>query len=78
MVRAPLVLQLREPEDEVIYETVLETSQKDEFYDVIIPLSRQLLLQKSKDGTMTFTMEGINGAESANLCNFMYTLAYMS
>ena len=65
-------------EDEVIYETVLEASRKDEFYDVIIPLSRELLLQKSKDGTMSFTMEGINGAESANLCNFMYTLAYMS
>lgn len=64
-------------EDEVIYEHILNETEQKEFYDVIIPLDRELLLKKSKDGIMRFSFEGIEGLESANICNFMYTLAYM-
>ena len=56
-----------------------------EFYDVIIPISREILLEQSEDAQvqggccriMTFTIKGKDGKESASLCNFLYTLAYM-
>ena len=70
---------------DVIYDAVLNSDSTDEYYDVIIPISRETLLSQSvrtevmgavRD-VMTFTIEGADGAESANLCNFLYTLAYM-
>lgn len=82
---------------DVILETVLNSdtavagentggfSGTDQYYDVIIPISRETLLSQSvrtevmgvvRD-VMTFTIEGIDAEESANLCNFLYTLAYM-
>ena len=74
---------------DVIFESVLgqdgKDCQQEGYYDVIIPISRETLLSQSvrtevmgmvRD-IMTFTIEGIDGAESANLCNFLYTLAYM-
>lgn len=70
---------------DVIYETVLGKDGVEEFYDVIIPINRETLLSQSvrtevmgavRD-VIIFTIEGIDREESANLCNFLYTLAYM-
>ena len=70
---------------EVIYDAVLNNMGEPEYYDVIIPISREILLSQSIQrevmgvvrDVMTFTIEGVNGAESANLCGFLYTVAYM-
>ena len=69
----------------VIYDAVLDNTSEEEYYDVIIPISREILLSQSvrtevmgvvRD-VMTFTIEGAEEKESANLCNFLYTVAYM-
>lgn len=69
----------------VIYDAVLDNAGEEEYYDVIIPISREILLSQSvrtevmgvvRD-VMTFTIEGAETKESANLCNFLYTVAYM-
>ena len=69
----------------VIYDAVLDNTSEEEYYDVIIPISREILLSQSvrtevmgvvRD-VMTFTIEGAEAKESANLCNFLYTVAYM-
>ena len=69
----------------IIYEGTIEAMKMGEFYDVIIPISREILLEQSEDAEvqggccriMTFTIKGKDGKESASLCNFLYTLAYM-
>ncbi len=72
-------------EDEVLYETVLNYEGTEEFYDIFLPIDRAILLKKSKEvevsghlrRVMNIAIEGIEHKESANLCNFLYTLAYM-
>lgn len=70
---------------DVIYDAVLDNRGEEEYYDVIIPISRETLLSQSvrtevmgavRD-VMTFTIEGTEAEASANLCNFLYTVAYM-
>lgn len=64
-------------EDAVIFERRLNYEGESEFYDVIIPIDRELLLTKSREGMLRFSFEGREAEESASLCNFLYTLSYM-
>lgn len=65
----------------VIYEAILEAQGEDEYFDVIVSLPKELLKQAEKRfynfkerRVLTFTFQGINGGESASVCQFIYTV----
>jgi len=67
--------------DVVIYETVLEKQGEDEYYEVVIPISKEVMKLAEKRfyncrerAVLTFTVSGIDGGESAALCQFLYTV----
>ncbi len=67
-------------EDAVLYEAVLEAG-LEEYYQVRIPIAKELLAKAarkfydhSERKVLTFTIQGINGGESAALCQFLYTV----
>ncbi len=67
--------------DAVIYEAVLEKQGEDEYYEVVIPISREVMKFAEKRffncrerAVLTFTVSGIDGGESAALCQFLYTV----
>lgn len=67
--------------DSVIYETCLEKTGEDEYYEVLIPVPEEVLKRAEKRfydcrerAVLTFTVSGISGKESAALCQFLYTV----
>lgn len=71
--------------DVIIYEAVPERSLEDEgdgeYFDVLIPIPEEamkLAVKKFYDGregnVLTFTIQGIDGKESAAVCQFLYTV----
>ncbi|MBQ7776307.1 MAG: glycoside hydrolase family 127 protein [Lachnospiraceae bacterium] len=67
-----------------VYEAVLEAGQEGEYYDVVIPISKAALKQAYKKFydcrermVMDFAFRGIEGAESAAVCQFIYTVEGM-
>ena len=67
--------------DAVIYETVLEKQGEEEYFEVCIPISREVMKLAEKRfyncrerAVLTFTVSGIDGEESAALCQFLYTV----
>ncbi len=67
--------------DMVIYETVLEKQGEDEYFEVLIPISEEAMKLAEKRffncrerAVLTFTISGIDGGESAALCQFLYTI----
>ncbi len=66
--------------DVVIYEAVLEDN-GEEYFDVLIPVSEEAMKCANKkfydhreNTVLTFTVQGIDGKESAAICQFMYTV----
>lgn len=67
--------------DAVIYEAVIEVHGKDEYFDEIISIPSEILKQAEKRfydckerRVLTFTFQGLNGEESASVCQFIYTV----
>ncbi len=67
--------------DTVLFEKVLEKQGDEECYEVLIPIPDTLLRQAEKRfydcrerKVLTFTFRGIDGAESAAVCRFLYTV----
>ena len=67
--------------DVVIYETVLEKQGEEEYFEVLIPISKEAMKLAEKRfyncrerAVLTFTVSGIDGGESAALCQFLYTV----
>ena len=67
--------------DAVIYETVLEKQGEEEYFEVLIPISQEVMKLAEKRffncrerRVLTFTVSGIDGGESAALCQFLYTV----
>lgn len=67
--------------DCVIYEVILEKQGEDEYYEVLIPVPEEVLKRAEKRfyncrerAVLTFTVSGIDGEESAALCQFLYTV----
>ena len=65
----------------VIYETVLEKQSEEEYFEVLIPISKEAMKLAEKRfyncrerAVLTFTVSGIGGEESAALCQFLYTV----
>ncbi|MBQ8314668.1 MAG: glycoside hydrolase family 127 protein [Lachnospiraceae bacterium] len=65
----------------VIYETVLEKQSEEEYFEVLIPISKEAMNLAEKRfyncrerAVLTFTVSGIGGEESAALCQFLYTV----
>ena len=65
-----------------VYKEVLTEAGEDEYYDVLIPLSGEVLKKvygrfyNCRDRkVLDFVFRGIDGAESAAVCQFIYTLA---
>ena len=64
-----------------ILKEVLEVQGEEEYYDVLIPLSQEVLKKaygrfyNCRDRkVMDFEFRGIDGEESAAVCQFIYTL----
>ncbi len=67
--------------DVVIYEAVLEKQSEEEYFEVLIPISKEVMKLAEKRfyncrerAVLTFTVSGIDGGESAALCQFLYTI----
>ncbi|MCH5272609.1 MAG: glycoside hydrolase family 127 protein [Lachnospiraceae bacterium] len=67
--------------DVTVYEAVLESRQEGEYYDVVIPVPEEAMkfagkkfYDCSERTILTFTFQGIDGNESAAVCQFMYTV----
>jgi len=67
--------------EEVLYEKVLQKEGNEEFYQVEIPIPQNLLDQSGKRfydcrerRVLTIGVRGIDGAESASVCGFLYTV----
>lgn len=65
--------------DVTIYEAVLEAEQEVEYYDVRIPIPEEAMKYTGKKfydcrerTVLTFTIQGIDGQESAAVCQFIY------
>ncbi len=66
----------------IIFEEVLESETGEEYYDVIIPIPKAALknayskFYNCRDRkVLDFTIQGIDGKESAAVCQFLYTVA---
>ena len=66
--------------DIVIYEAVLERQNEETYFEVLIPIPEAALKRAEKRfyncrerAVLTFTVSGIDGEESAALCQFLYT-----
>ena len=64
-----------------VYKEVLTGEGEEEYYDVLIPLSEEVLKKvygrfyNCRDRkVLDFVFRGIDGAESAAVCQFIYTL----
>ncbi len=64
-----------------IYESVLEPQGEDEYFDVIIPIPKEVMKLAEmrfyncrERAVLTFAISGIDGEESAALCKFLYTV----
>ena len=64
-----------------IYETILVAQGENEYFDVIVSIPTEILKQAEKRffncrerRVLTFTFQGINGEESASVCQFIYTV----
>lgn len=70
----------------VVYEATLNSGLISGTYDVVIPIDNDILKDNittvTVDGreknAVTFTFSGIDGAESASLCDFLYSMKAMS
>lgn len=67
--------------DVTIYEAVLEKQPEGEYYDVLIPLSEEAMKKAygkffncRERRVMDFTIQGMDGEESAAVCQFIYTV----
>ncbi len=67
--------------DVVIYEAVLEKQGEEEYFEVLIPITEEAMKFAEKRfyncrerAVLTFTVSGIDGGESAALCQFLYTV----
>lgn len=65
----------------VIYEAILVAHDEKEYFNVIISIPSEILKQAEKRffnyrerRVLTFTFQGINGEESASVCQFIYTV----
>ncbi len=65
----------------IIYETVLEKASEEEYYDVLVPIPEEAMKQaygkfyNCRDRrVMDFVFSGIDGEESAAVCQFIYTV----
>jgi hypothetical protein len=64
-----------------IYEAILVVHGEKEYFDVIVSIPAEILRQAEKRffdcrerRVLTFTFQGINGEESAAVCQFIYTV----
>ena len=64
-----------------VFKEVLEVQGEEEYYDVLIPLSKEVLQKvygrfyNCRDRkVLDFVFQGIDGAESAAVCQFIYTV----
>ncbi len=69
--------------DMVVYEAVLERQSEEEYFEVLIPISEEVMKRAEKRfyncrerAVMTFTFAGIDEAESAAVCQFLYTVEH--
>ena len=67
--------------DIVLYENNLEKQGEEEYFEVLIPISEDAMKLAEKRffncrerAVLTFTVSGIDGKESAALCQFLYTV----
>ena len=67
--------------ERVLYEATVQTCEEQEYYDIIIPVSEEILKKAYKKFydcrerlVLDFTFKGIDGAESAAVCQFLYTI----
>ena len=65
----------------LVYETVLEGQGEEEYFTELVPVPEEALKQAQKRffdcrerRVLTFTFSGIGGAESAAVCQFLYTV----
>lgn len=68
-------------ENQVIYEAILVSHGEEEYYDVKVSIPAEILERAEKKffdcrerRVLTFTFQGINGEESAAVCQFIYTV----
>ena len=68
--------------DVTIFKEVLEGETEGEYYDVIIPIPEEALKKvygkfyNCRDRkVLDFSIQGIDGEESAAICQFLYTIA---
>jgi DUF1680 family protein len=66
---------------QTIYEAILEAHGVTEYFDVIVSIPSEILKQAEKRffnyrerRVLTFTFQGIDGEESASVCQFIYTV----
>lgn len=68
-------------EGKAIYQAILIVNGEKEYFDVIVSIPAEILKRLEKRffdcrerSVLTFTFQGINGEESAAVCQFIYTV----
>lgn len=68
-----------------VYQGTLDSGKTSGYYEMVIPVPAEVLAEATSldvDGAtkdvITFTFEGVNGSQSAALCEFLYTVEALS